>query len=143
MGREEDEAFERYQEILDLIKMLEGKRKVLFFGLLRDLIGKCVAYVEAVNTMALVMKIDRLRLEPEEFQEKVAALDKRRMIAHNALISQLKIFNRNLLKEEGLEGKIPIGGIYSLPPETIHERVRVANWAGFLVKALKKRSVSG
>ena len=68
-----------------------------------------------------------------------ALFDKRRKIAHEALLSQLYIVNRALLKEELLKGKVPIGGIYSLNPDTIRDRNSVSDWAGYLVKALARR----
>jgi len=60
----------------------------------------------------------------------------------NALISLLNFFNRNLGKKYGFvpDGELPGGGIYSYPPDTIHNRVSVVDWAfDMLYEIIKKR----
>ena len=58
------------------------------------------------------------------------------------MISSLHSFNRNLGKKYGFvpDGELPVGGIYSYPPDTIHNRVSVVDWAfDMLYEIIKKR----
>jgi len=58
------------------------------------------------------------------------------------LISLLHSFNRNLGKKYGFvpDGELPVGGIYSYSPDTIHNRVFVVDWASdMLYEIIKKR----
>ncbi len=80
------------------------------------------------HTMETFMQLNRFRLEAEEFQERTQNHDQRRRLAHNALIDQLHIVNRNLFSDENLQGEVPIGGIFSLNPDSIKERTMVAHW---------------
>ena len=79
------------------------------------------------------LKTARLRLEGEDLRELTEVLDKNRKLAHEALISDLHIFNRYLLKNYE---DAPIGGLYSKSPDSIRDRVAIADWAGELLAAL-------
>jgi hypothetical protein len=59
---------------------------------------------------------------------------------HDALISNLNIFNRYLFNNYE---NAPKGGLFSLSPDSINNRYAVGDWAGHLTFALKdsKRKV--
>ena len=64
----------------------------------------------------------------------LANLDKVRRYAHDALISDLHIFNRYIIKE--YQDDVPVGGIFSKNPDAIRDRIAVADWAGELLAAV-------
>ncbi len=101
--------------------------------LLEKLLAAAESYFGKVVRMEAQLKTCRLRLEGEELRELTGVLDESRKWAHEALISDLHIFNRYLLKNYQ---DAPIGGIYSKDPESIRNRVAVADWAGELLAAL-------
>ncbi len=107
------------------------------------LIGKLVelaaTYVKKVVFVENFTKVQRFRLDQQVYVTRLSEHDAARRRAHDALISQLTIVNRNLFQDEFLEGEVPVGGIYSLDPDTIRNRVAVAKWAGHLARALAQR----
>jgi hypothetical protein len=137
--KEELEAFIRYHQILTIVN--QSKRKTIYINLISQLITKCLDYIRAVNSMEVFIRLNRFRLEPLDFQERTKDLDTRRRLAHNALIDQLTITNRNLFTNNDFKRKIPIGGIYSLNPSSITDRASIAVWAGYLVNSLARRSI--
>ncbi len=105
-------------------------------SLLEKLLSSAEGYFCRVFEMETKMKMARLRMEAEELREFTENLDKNRRYAHEALISDLHIFNRYAIKEFGED--IPVGGIYSKSPESIRDRIAIADWAGELLTAVYK-----
>jgi len=126
-------TYERYLIVLDILKKSDTEKKDSLFWLLDKLIKACLGYVDAVDKMEHRVNVARFRLEGEELRELIQKLDTNRRHAHEALLSTLYAFNRNFLAECE---DAPVGGIYSYSPESIKDRVAVANWAGELVKEL-------
>lgn len=121
-----EESIERYEAISELV---EGDD--IGENLLGNLIEKASEYVKVICRNDVIVNTQAKRLEGEEFRELMMELDRRRTSAHDALISALHALNRYCLKE--YEGECPKGGIYSLDPSTIRNRVAVGDWAGQLI----------
>jgi len=121
-----EESIERYEAISDLV---EGDD--IGENLLGNLIEKASEYVKVICRNDVIVNTQAKRLEGEEFRELMMELDRRRTSAHDALISALHALNRYCLKE--YEDECPKGGIYSLDPSTIRNRIAVGDWAGQLV----------
>jgi len=121
-----EETLKRYETISNLV---EGDD--IGENLLSNLIEKALEYVKVVCRNDVISKTQAKRLEGEEFRELMTELDRRRKSAHDTLISALHALNRYCLKE--YEGDCPKGGIYSLDPSTIRNRVAVGDWAGQLI----------
>jgi hypothetical protein len=121
----DNEAYERYIKICELIKGDDTAEQ-----LLNNFINTALDYVGIVVKNDFHLKIQAPKLDNNEYREYIHSLDETRSRKHNALISALHSFNRYLLENYD---NAPIGGIYSLPPETIHDRVAVGDWAGRLV----------
>lgn len=117
---------------LNIISRLVSQDEVAV-SLLEKLLSTAEAYFGKVVLMESQLKTARLRLEGEDLRELTEVLDKNRKLAHEALISDLHIFNRYLLKNYE---DAPIGGLYSKSPESIRDRVAIADWAGELLAAL-------
>ena len=120
-----NEAYERYIKICELIKDDDTAEQ-----LLNNLINTALDYVSIVVKNDVLLKTQAPKLENNEYRQYIGSLDEARTKKHNALISALHAFNRYLLENYD---KVSIGGIYTLPSETIHERVAVGDWAGRLV----------
>ena len=129
-----DSAYKRFSQIKDILIKNKDEQGL---GLLEDLVCKADRYIQSVVRMDLPASI-KFRLETYEFQEKITEMDRNRRIKHEALISQLKIFNRYLFRNYQAGCEVPVGGIYSLPPETLSpmDRHAVGDWAGFLILGL-------
>ena len=121
----DNEAYERYIKICELIKSDDTAGQ-----LLNNLINTALDYVSIVVKNDLLLITQAPKLENNEYREYLYSLDVARTRKHNALISALHAFNRYLLENYD---NAPIGGIYTLPPDTIHDRVAVGTWAGRLV----------
>lgn len=117
---------------LNIISRLVSQDEVAV-SLLEKLLSTAEAYFGKVVLMESQLKTARLRLEGEDLRELTEVLDKNRKLAHEALISDLHIFNRYLLKNYE---DAPIGGLYSKSPDSIRDRVAIADWAGELLAAL-------
>lgn len=103
-------------------------------SLLEKLLASAEAYFCKVFEMETRLKMARLRIEGAELRELTENLDKNRRYAHEALISDLHIFNRYAIRE--FSEDIPVGGIYSKQPESIRDRIAIADWAGELLAAV-------
>lgn len=123
------DALERFEAIIAIVSHDD-----VAVSLLDKLMDSAERYFGKVCEMERGLKIARLRMEGEELRERTEHLDKSRRYAHEALISNLHIFNRYILKE--FTGDIPFGGIYSKAPESIRDRVAIADWSGELLTAL-------
>jgi hypothetical protein len=120
-----EETLKRYNTISTLVKGDD-----IGENLLSNLIEKASEYVKVICKNDVIIRTQAMRLEGEEFRELMTELDRRRKSAHDALISALYALNRYCLREYV---DCPKGGIYSLDPLTIHNRVAVADWAGQLI----------
>lgn len=138
---EEDNAFERFELIVGILKDNNARTGL---KLVQGLVVKCSEYIQIVVVSEEIMALQKFRKETDmEVMEEFRRLDRLRKIKHDALISQLVIVNRYLFKTKILNGKIPFGGIFSLDPVLLKnlDRNRIAEWAGYLVNALRKRSL--
>ncbi len=91
-------------------------------------------YFCTVTEMEARLRITRQRLGADELREESERLDKNCGIAHDALISDLHIFNRYIVRQFGDD--LPASGIFNRSPEAIHDRLAVADWTGELFAAL-------
>jgi hypothetical protein len=123
------ETIKRYDKIVQLVSGDD-----IGSNLLEMLVIKASEYVKIICRNDVMINTQKNRLDGDEFREFMKDLDSRRKIAHDALISSLHALNRYCLKEYVEE--CPIGGIYSLSPESIRDRVAVGDWAGSLVYEL-------
>ena len=103
-------------------------------SLLEKLLSSAEAYYCKVFEMEAMLKIARLRLEGEELHALTENLGKNRHYSHEALISDLHIFNRFIVREYGDD--VPVGGIFSMDPDAIYDRIAVADWTGELLTAV-------
>lgn len=134
LSREEQKAFDRYRQIINLLLEMNDRRGL---KLISELINKANSYIRTVTQIETHIKILELKdVSSEEYRTSVSNMDRNRKIAHNVLMSQLTIVNRYLFKHEKLQGKIPLGGIYSLEPQSIDNREAVGDWAHYLIRAL-------
>ncbi len=137
---ESKKAFERYEQIIKLLKENEDIRGL---NLVKDLVKLCIDYVELRLNFERLMEMQKFRKQnDEEVLEEFIRLGNLRKIKHNAMMSQLKIVNRYLFKKYE-KGTVPIGGLYTLDPLTlIHDnREIVGDWAAYLVDALYRRAI--
>lgn len=134
LTRDEQKAFDRYQQIVALLTEIKDERGL---RLVRELVEKCRAYIQVVTQTETHIKILEMRdVSPEDYRASVSNMERNRNMAHNALMSQLIIANRYLFNKKELEGKIPAGGLFSLNTESIRNREAVADWAHYLIRAL-------
>jgi hypothetical protein len=138
---EEDKAFERYNQILEILNKCKSDKKQVYINLINELIKKCIEYIRNVNQIQHLIDHSQYRLTAEAYRDSYSELDLSRRLAHNALIDQLTIVNRNLFKDPELKNKIPIGGIYSLNPDSIKDRNFIAQWAAYLISSLAKKGI--
>jgi len=122
-------ALDRFEMIVRIVSDDE-----IACSLLEKLLSAAERYFCKVFEMETKLKIVRLRVDGDELRELTENLDKNRTYAHEALIADLHIFNRYILKEFGED--IPVGGIFNREPDLIHNRVAVADWAGDLLTAI-------
>lgn len=121
-------TLQRYDEIVSIVQGDDVAEH-----LLELLILKSSEYVKTVCRNDALISTQGKRLDGEEFREFMTERDRQRKISHDALISSLFTFNRYIL--EKYEG-CPTGGIFSLDPLAIHNRVAVGDWAGQLIYEL-------
>jgi len=122
-------ALDRFEMVVRIIAENE-----VACSLMEKLLSAAERYFCKVFEMETKLKIARLRVGGNELRELTENLDKNRMYAHEALISDLHIFNRYVMKE--FVDEMPVGGIFNREPELIHNRVAVADWAGDLLTAV-------
>jgi len=122
-------ALERLDEIIRLSADDE-----VTCSLLEKLLASAETFFCTVIAMETRLKVARLRLDVEELRVLHNHLVDNRRRAHEALIADLHIFNRYVLKEFG--NGIPTGGIYSKSQESIENPDAIADWAGELLTAI-------
>ena len=136
---ESAKAFERYKQIADLLDEITDKKGL---RLVQELVEKCANYVRITEEMEEFIKKHEIRDTPiEKYQQYFKSIDERKRLSHNALISQLSIVNRYLFKHPVIENRVPIGGIYSLDPNSIRDRNAVGDWAYYLIDGLTRRGM--
>ena len=126
---EDKKAGERYELIR---KFLNDNKDKMGLELLDDLIKSCLEYTNYVISMERSIKLIKFREEEWDQRENIGELDKNRRIRHESLISKLFAFNRYLFTK--YDKLIPLGGIFSLSPESIRNRAAVGDWANYLTK---------
>lgn len=124
-----EKALERYNEVVEIVSADD-----VAASLLEKLVESAERYFGSVVKMEARLKMARFRLDGEELRDLTETLDRNRRMAHEALISNLHIFNRYVIKEFGKD--VPVGGVFSKDPESIRDRVAIADWAGELLCAL-------
>jgi hypothetical protein len=134
-------AYNRYEEILKILNSNSDERGL---KLIKELLKKIFNYIENVTRFELFIKQKKYKLETEckdaeEYRETMQNLDNIRRLSHNALIDQLNIVNRYMFKN--YRDETPIGGIYSLDPNSMKDRTAVADWAGYLAEAITRRNL--
>ena len=95
----------------------------------------CTEYVKAVVDKEASLAARRHVEAPDAYRELAEDLDRRRTLAHNALLSALKVCNRTLFHT--FHDAIPPGGLYSGDPYHLLDamnRVAIGDWAGELVR---------
>ena len=122
-------ALKRFEQVVQIVSDDE-----IALSLLEKLLDKAEGYFCKVFEMETRLKLARFRMESDEFRSFATNLDQNRRLGHEALMADLHIFNRYVLKE--FKEIMPIGGIYSKDPETIRDRVAVGDWAGELLSAI-------
>ncbi len=130
-------AKKRYKEISELVETDENATKFL-----NGLVESATRYVTYVANMeAEIRKNSRDSRESysayysQQNKDVKENFDRTKRFYHEGLISKLNVFNRYLFNN--FKGKAPIGGIYSLLPESIKDRNAVGDWAGHLVNAVR------
>ena len=119
-------------------KLLNREKDKDGLELLEDLLKNCSNYVSYVAGMESKIQLAKLENDTKKYIKLVETLDAGRKIVHNALIGRLLALNRYLFRKYGKE-RFPAGGIFSLDPLRIKDRVAVGDWAGYLVQYLKSR----
>jgi len=124
-----EETVNRYKKTVQIIAKDE-----VAVRLIEGLVDAASRYFGRVIQMENRLATARFRLDGDELRSLTEDLDRSRKFAHDALISDLHIFNRYLVKEyaeelleEGLQG-----GIFP-KPEAIRDRLAIADWAGDLL----------
>ncbi len=127
-----EEVMERYKAVCSIIKSDE-----VAVRLLEGLIDAATRYFGKVVEMENRLQTARFRLESEELKALTEDLDRSRRFAHDAMISDLHIFNRYLVKEYGedLSEAGFQGGIFP-NPDAIRDRIAIADWAGELLSGI-------
>ena len=126
-------VWNRYTEMLKII----GDDDIAL-NLLTNLINAACRYISVVCANEHAIKMQKYRLEGDDYRKFIESLDINRKSAHEALISALHSFNRYCIKEFE---DTPVGGIYTFDPLTIRNRVAVADWAmTFILSLFEHRS---
>lgn len=125
----EEGTMDRYSKVVQIISKDE-----VAVRLLEGLVDAASRYFERVIQMENRLATARFRLEGEELRSLTEDLDRSRRFSHEALISDLHIFNRYLVKEysEDLADENLVGGIFPRP-DAIRDRIAIADWAGDLL----------
>lgn len=135
-SQDEKESEKAYDRFMGVKSLLEDRKDKKGLYLLEELIKYAGDYVKIVTKLE---SIDAGQYQNREDKEKIRAIDLRKKIKHDALISQLTIVNRYLFNNYSPEEEIPFGGVYSLPVETLSpklNRFAVGNWASYIIQGL-------
>jgi hypothetical protein len=125
-------AMERRNQIEKILENDENGK-----NLLKGLTFSAFDYVDTT----VIFEAHRRKLSDcercvDDSTEVMAEMDLNKRRAHEALISRLNSFNRYVFNN--YPDSAPVGGIYSLePPESIKDRNKVGDWAGYYVFGLK------
>ena len=113
--------------VLEILKIVKEDEQAI--NLITETLLSVFRYVESIYKMEINTKMLTLRWEGRELAEKVERHDKRRRIAHDALISSLISTTRYL--NTHFEGEVPQTGIYN--GDALHlvnqNRLAIADWA--------------
>lgn len=117
---------------LNLISRLVAQDEVAV-SLLEKLLASAENFFGKVVDMEARTITARLALDGTPLRELTEALEKNRALAHEALIADLRIFNRYLAKNHE---DAPVGGIFSKEPAVMDDPAAVADWAGELLLSI-------
>ncbi|MBT4376853.1 DUF3232 domain-containing protein [archaeon] len=130
---------ERYNEIKEI---LSGDSNASNF--LEGLVECATRYISHVDHMSTEVKklseddrLDTPSFYCNQHMGAMESLTRDRRIYHDSLISKLNAMNRYLFKT--FPDETPLGGIYTLPRDTIKDRKAVGAWARHLVSAVGKK----
>ncbi|MFP4118085.1 MAG: DUF3232 domain-containing protein [Candidatus Woesearchaeota archaeon] len=134
--KEKDEALKRYKFFKTLFEDNKDKEGERFLTELKD---NCARYIEAVvNFEVEAQALKKGKITKKDLEE----TDRARKSSHDALISDVTVFNRFVAKKYGWQvkgGQIPPGGIFSLDPLLMKDRKSFTRWAFLLVSRLFRR----
>lgn len=80
------------QQINSLIEKL-GDDKLLIDSV-EKVVEDCGRYIKAVHDTEVAYTVARFKMEPDEYREYYANLDRNRKIVHDALIAGVRLLNR-------------------------------------------------
>lgn len=125
----ENKLGEVLEEVSDLINDSDSAKKEKLFELKDDLIKAMDRYME---TIARSMSFSENRTaafhDPEKYRDALIESDKRRSIAHDAMMDAFNIFFRNCYKEVG-EDMEPFTRQYAGDPKNKPHRRKISNLA--------------
>ncbi|MBT9167694.1 MAG: hypothetical protein DDT19_01034 [Syntrophomonadaceae bacterium] len=126
-------VFKRLNDIIVFLKKKNDENALL---LLNDTVDKSVNYVATVSKVEGALKLQKDRMEIDDFQELAMELDRRRRVAHDALLSACSALNRYFRKIYPKD--YPLGGIFGFSKERLvaFDRHSVGDWAGILVSEI-------
>jgi hypothetical protein len=137
-------AGQRYAEIRQILAQEKDKE---LLGMLDSLVNLSRQYIRAVIEMEAVReKLMRRYVHYKDYHAaemyELMPLEIRRRDLHNSVIHLLINFNSELGQKYKWkpEGKIPIGGIFTLDPAYLAQpfdwRAKIADWAYLLIQGL-------
>lgn len=124
------------KRINDLMALVASENDMQGSKLLKATLLSAHEYVATVNRMETTLKSSKFRLEADEYRDLVMELDKRRRIAHDALLSSCSAINRYLRNK--YQERCPEGGIFGISKERLQEFDRhvAGDWAGEISAAM-------
>lgn len=132
---EKKKAYERYMFFNALFNAEHDDKGNLLLFDIRDDASK---YIEAVVNLEVESRAFK---KGTITKEDLMDTDRARKVSHDALITNLSIFNKYVSKKYGWQasgGKVPPGGLFTLDPLYINDRNAIKTWAWFLVASLFK-----
>lgn len=109
----------KIKELMTKIENQNSENKDLEKEMLEDLAKQSAEYINCIINMENTINLAKTRLEPKEYQELIATLDKSRTTTHNVVISGVKVLNK-------------LSVLYELPPiftGDVDRRIEVAEFA--------------
>ena len=133
---EKEFALKRYQYFEELFQNNHDNYGNMHLFKLKNSLSDYIERV--VNFEAEAKAFKNGKITKEDF----TSTDNARKNSHDALITEIKIFNRYCVAKYGWEikgGIIPAGGIFSLDPDLMNNRNAVTKWAWLLVSKIFKK----
>lgn len=86
---------ESIKELMARIDKLENQEdKEMEKELIDSIARDCGEYITAITNMENAINIARFRMDTTDYQDYIVSLDKSRTVAHNVVISGVKVLNR-------------------------------------------------